>query len=190
MLLDDGFHAKLGDFGLAKLSSDPASPEPGAQELSGTHTAGVGTKRYQAPEVGRPGGTPTAYSYSCDVYSYGLLLWELTHGEVALKGVKTVQMGLLVSDGHRDDIALPPDLKVIEPLIKGCWDNDPTKRPTMQACAKELKEIETESTRTTGTPRTSPASSSTNNSSTAAAGFPSSSSPPSNGAERQTLRPE
>ena len=170
VLLDDGFHAKLGDFGLAKLSSDPASPEPGAQELSGTHTAGVGTKRYQAPEVGRPGGTPTAYSYSCDVYSYGLLLWELTHGEVALKGVKTVQMGLLVSDGHRDDIALPPDLKVIEPLIKGCWDNDPTKRPTMQACAKELKEIETESTRTTGTPRTSPASSSTNNSSTAAAG--------------------
>ena len=182
MLLDDGFHAKVGDFGLAKLSSDPASPEPGAQKLSDTHTAGVGTKRYQAPEVGLPGGTPTVYSYSCDVYSYGLLLWELTHGEVALKGVKTVQVGPLVSRGVRPPIALPPRLKVIEHLIANCWEKDPTKRPTMEACAKELLEIiERESTRTTGTPRTSPASSSTDDPSTAAAG--SSSTPPSNGAE-------
>ena len=183
MLLDDGFHAKVGDFGLAKLSSDPASPEPGAQKLSDTHTAGVGTKRYQAPEVGLPGGRPTEYSYSCDVYSYGLLLWELTHGEVALKGVKTVQVGPLVSRGVRPPIALPPTLAVIKPLIEKCWEHDPTKRPKMKACAKELLEIERESTRTTGTPRTSsPASSSTDNPSTAAAG--SSSSPPSNsGAE-------
>ena len=173
VLLDDGFHAKVGDFGLAKLSSDPASPEPGAQKLSDTHTAGVGTKRYQAPEVGLPGGTPAEYSYSCDVYSYGLLLWELTHGEVALKGVKTVQLGPLVSRGVRPPIALPPCLKVIAPLIDKCWRHDPTKRPTMKACAKELLEIERESTRTTGTPRTSsPASSSTDNPSTAAAGSP------------------
>ena len=124
MLLDDGFHAKVGDFGLAKLSSDPASPEPGEQKLSGTHTAGVGTKRYQAPEVGLPGGTPTEYSYSCDVYSYGLLLWELTHGEVAFKGLKTVQVGPLVSNRYRDPIALPPCLTVIEPLIRKCWAHD------------------------------------------------------------------
>lgn len=65
VLLDENFHAKVSDFGLAKLMT---------REQSQVFTTLRGTRGYLAPEW----ITNYAISEKCDVYSYGMVLLEIT----------------------------------------------------------------------------------------------------------------
>ncbi|WOG90923.1 hypothetical protein DCAR_0310170 [Daucus carota subsp. sativus] len=67
VLLDENFHAKVADFGLAKLMS---------REQSHVFTTLRGTRGYLAPEW----ITNSAISEKSDVYSYGMLLLEIIGG--------------------------------------------------------------------------------------------------------------
>ena len=143
MLLDDRFlHAKVCDFGIAKRIGNPSSQGSREQEPLGSHTTGVGTYRYMAPEV----HLGAEYSFLCDVYSFGMLLWELTHDKVVFEGFNGRKLTQYVSsrvvhDGKRPPLALPPGLTDIGPLITSCWHGDPADRPTMKACAEELNQL-------------------------------------------------
>jgi hypothetical protein len=66
-LLDDNFHVKVSDFGLAKLMS---------REQSHVFTTMRGTRGYLAPEW----ITSYAISEKSDVYSYGMVLLEIISG--------------------------------------------------------------------------------------------------------------
>lgn len=67
VLLDQNFHAKVSDFGLAKLMT---------REQSHVFTTMRGTRGYLAPEW----ITNYAISEKSDVYSYGMLLLEIVGG--------------------------------------------------------------------------------------------------------------
>ncbi|KAA8525468.1 hypothetical protein F0562_007323 [Nyssa sinensis] len=67
VLLDDNFHAKVSDFGLAKLMT---------REQSHVFTTLRGTRGYLAPEW----ITSYAISEKSDVYSYGMVLLEIIGG--------------------------------------------------------------------------------------------------------------
>ena len=135
VLLDDGLHAKVSDFGVAKRNGNPSLPEP-PQHSFDTHTRGCGTMRYMAPEVLLSAGE---YSFPCDVYSFGMLLWELTHDKVVFGGLSGSEVSTrVVERGQRPPLELPPSLAAIGPLITSCWQSDPEARPTMLACADEL----------------------------------------------------
>ncbi|KAJ8615321.1 hypothetical protein MRB53_034693 [Persea americana] len=68
ILLDEHWNAKLSDFGLARLGP--------AEGLSHVSTAAVGTFGYAAPEYMQSG----RLTAKCDVWSYGVVLYELITG--------------------------------------------------------------------------------------------------------------
>jgi len=68
ILLDEGFHPKLSDFGLAKLG-----PTEGKDHVS---TRVMGTYGYCAPEYQRTGQLTT----KSDVYSFGVVFLEIISG--------------------------------------------------------------------------------------------------------------
>lgn len=72
ILLGEGFHPKLSDFGLAKFGPDG--------DKSHVSTRVMGTHGYCAPEYARTG----KLTMKSDIYSFGVVLLELITGQRAL----------------------------------------------------------------------------------------------------------
>jgi serine/threonine-protein kinase len=124
-------HIKVMDFGLAKL----VQPSPGMlPNLSGYEFA-LGTPGFMSPEQARG----EEVDQRGDLYSVGVILFELLTGRVPFEGTTTLDLMLahatqpppLFAEVGAESWA-PPS---IEALIRACLDKDPNKRP---ANAREL----------------------------------------------------
>ncbi|OHT04631.1 TKL family protein kinase [Tritrichomonas foetus] len=115
VLLNSDDFPKLCDFGLSRYTDEPNDNKPG----------GVGTVNWMAPEIIKG----KVYTEKSDVYSYGILLWEMLTGNTPYSDMNTMKV--------RDEVAynnmrpkIPPTCSPkLERLIKKCWENDPMKRP-------------------------------------------------------------
>lgn len=118
LMLDDNFKCAVGDFGLTRISS-------GA--IAAQMTGQCGTFQYMAPEILRS----KPYSEKADVFSFGILLWELVARKLPFFGMQPMQVGIAVAQqGMRPTMPpkIPPPLAK---LIKACWHEDPNRRPSM-----------------------------------------------------------
>ena len=169
-MLDQLQHAKVCDFGLSKpytLSKellgdlsylfegdapDSTHSADGSSSSNGTSSAdsanstyAVGTLRYMAPEVvqSTDEAVKMIYDAPSDVYSFGILLWELAHRKVPFEGIDGVQVAIKVApSGQRPPLQLPEGLQDLEPIIASCWHRDPTQRPPMSGCAESLRALD------------------------------------------------
>jgi len=122
VLLDEHMHAKVSDFGI----STNFGPE---------HTAETGTYRSMAPEV----ITHQAYDHHCDVFSFGILVWEMCHQEIPFGRDSGLQAAFAVAmERKRPKISLLPPLELFAPLIRQCWSHEPTARPSMARVVTEI----------------------------------------------------
>ncbi|KAH8420560.1 hypothetical protein KR009_011459 [Drosophila setifemur] len=116
---------KITDFGLAREMYN-------TQRMSA-----AGTYAWMPPEV----ISSSTYSKSSDVWSYGVLLWELITGETPYKGFDplSVAYGVAVNT-----LTLPIPKTCPETwgaLMKSCWQSDPHKRPGFKEILKQLESI-------------------------------------------------
>jgi len=115
LVLDESYTAKVCDFGLSRLK---------AQERS--MTGNCGTVQWMAPEV----LANLSYNEKADVFSYGIILWELLSRECPYDGMSPIQCALAVLNrDKRPEIPkwCPPPLHA---LIKSCTKKDPAQRPS------------------------------------------------------------
>jgi len=103
ILLDSDMHAKVADFGLSKLTSDDIS----------TMTTNLGTVQWTAPEILQG---EVHYSTAVDIYSYGIVMWEVSTGRIPYSDKKTpVQIAMQVCSGERPPIT--PECSIFQELI-------------------------------------------------------------------------
>ena len=104
----------------------------------------AGTPVYIAPEVFRS----EIYECSADIYSLGILLWEMWYGQPPFTNIKLknlIEFGNLVNEGRRPEHDNDNKCRRLHPsweaLVTMCWGNDPTKRPTAKKCKELITEL-------------------------------------------------
>jgi serine/threonine protein kinase len=126
LLMDENEVVKVADFGVARV-----------QAQSGIMTAETGTYRWMAPEVieHKP------YDYKADVFSFGIVLWELLTGKVPYADLTPLQAAVgVVQKGLRPTIPRNIHPKLME-LMHKCWKTDPAARPDFTTITALLRVI-------------------------------------------------
>ncbi|XP_057427265.1 serine/threonine-protein kinase STY46-like [Lotus japonicus] len=130
LLMDENGVVKVADFGVARVKAQ-----------SGVMTAETGTYRWMAPEVieHKP------YDHKADVFSFGVVLWELLTGKLPYEYLTPLQAAIgVVQKGLRPTIPKNTHPKFVE-LLERSWQQDSTLRPDfseiidiLQKLAKEV----------------------------------------------------
>eukprot|EP01117_Protostelium_nocturnum_P001787 TRINITY_DN1223_c0_g1_i1.p1 TRINITY_DN1223_c0_g1~~TRINITY_DN1223_c0_g1_i1.p1 ORF type:complete len:1266 (+),score=410.12 TRINITY_DN1223_c0_g1_i1:83-3880(+) len=128
VLLTKNLDAKVCDFGLSRkqLSADD----------SGKTVSDVGPIKWMPPEAIKE----QIYGPKTDVYSFGILIFEILSGEEPYQGIPPLQVAVSVStQGIRP--TLPPSVDPTSSLAKlmcRCWNTDPAQRPSFVDICEQL----------------------------------------------------
>lgn len=97
----------------------------------------TGSPRYMAPEV----ANGNAYSYSCDIYSFSILLWEILSLKTPFELYTSKTMKSRVWNGEKKRPVMSPKIfnKNMELLVKRGWNHNPTERNTMNQVVLGLR---------------------------------------------------
>ncbi|CAB4381572.1 unnamed protein product [Rhizophagus irregularis] len=104
------------------------------EEASQTRNQVYGRFEYIAPEVHRQ----KLYSKAADVYSFGIILWELTSCRTPFSDmIRDIALELEIIKGKRPNIVegTPP---AFAKLMQDCWHEDPNLRPNMEDVYKRI----------------------------------------------------
>jgi serine/threonine protein kinase len=135
VLVSEQGKIKICDFGLSCVHDGQAM----------THTAGAGTPLYMAPEVIKGRNNKTQYSTKIDVYSFGVLGWEMWCAKkpfgASAKGQSVFSMMRKICAGLRPEMTdeFPPSLRR---MIEVCWSKRPTARPSFNNVTLQIPHIE------------------------------------------------
>ncbi|KHN00166.1 Serine/threonine-protein kinase CTR1 [Glycine soja] len=128
LLVDKNWVVKVCDFGLSRMKHSTF--------LSSRSTAG--TAEWMAPEVLRN----ELSDEKCDVFSYGVILWELSTLQQPWGGMNPMQVVGAVGFQHRR-LDIPDNVDpAIADIIRQCWQTDPKLRPTFTEIMAALKPLQ------------------------------------------------
>ncbi|XP_004500303.1 serine/threonine-protein kinase 54 [Cicer arietinum] len=119
ILLDKHGSACLGDMGIVIACKSN-------HEAMDYETDGY---RWLAPEIIAGDPESVTETWMSNVYSYGMVIWEMVTGEAAYSAYSPVQAAVgIAACGLRPEI--PKDCpQTLKSLMTKCWNNAPSKRP-------------------------------------------------------------
>ncbi|XP_071800003.1 uncharacterized protein [Asterias amurensis] len=126
ILLDDNLNAKVSDFGLSR----------GEDVYVQTSKTRVPTRWLSLESL-----THQTYTSMSDVWSFGILLWEIaTLGGTPYPGIKTQSLKYRLQNGYRMPKPGNSDAKIYNLMLK-CWQDNPDDRPSFKKLVSVLKQM-------------------------------------------------
>ena len=128
LLVDKHWVVKVCDFGLSRMKHHTF--------LSSKSCAG--TPEWMAPEVLR--NEPA--NEKCDVYSFGVILWELATMMIPWKGLNPMQVVGAVGFQNKR-LEIPDNVNpAVAQIIRDCWQMEPHLRPSFAQLMSRLSRLQ------------------------------------------------
>lgn len=124
-----GYVAKVADFGLAQVL--PFGTESSNQGIHGTVS-------HMPPEVM---GQDPSFSFATDVYSFGILLFELMTGGKPFHGMAAYHVVEAVVQRNERPVWPKDGFDAIKDLAHRCVDRDPAMRPSFIDIVEDLRDL-------------------------------------------------
>jgi len=116
---------KISDFGLARARREQQSHE---------EFTTAGTYAWMAPESIRSSN----FSPASDVWSFGVLVWEILTGEAPYRGMEPLQVALAVAQ-RQLRLPVPESIpQILASVMRNCWEEEPNSRPEFDAIVVRL----------------------------------------------------
>jgi serine/threonine protein kinase len=127
ILIDDNWKIKIGDFGLSRFYNK------GNDETRGR----IGTPHWMAPEVLKG----EKYETHADIFSYGMILWEILSREIPYYGINPYQVISLVAD-KKQIVKVPAEgNQALRKIIGKCLEYESSKRPKLDEIVDYLQNL-------------------------------------------------
>ena len=134
MLIGEDWGVKLCDFGLSRYQEKFDSENHGK----------IGTPHWMAPEILRG----EKYTSAADVYSFGVILWEMLTLDIPFKGRSIAQITGMVGY-YKETLKVPSQCnKSLRKVVNNCLLHEPERRPQFSHIVEYLERIEIESVNT------------------------------------------
>jgi len=125
ILLTQNFQAKVSDFGMSRANNE--------DNYNKTNTE-VGPLKWMPPES----ILRRMYSTKSDVFSFGVVIWEILTRQVPYQGLNAVEAAIQVAtQGLR--LPIPEDSPpLLAELMRMCWRENADERPTFNEICEKL----------------------------------------------------
>lgn len=127
ILVDENFRCKVADFGLSVDKSENLKEK-------------MGTLNWVAPECVGISGEP--YDEKSDMWSFGMILWELVAGRIPFAGLTQLQVLRRIDTHELEPIPEGTDPRYAA-LIEWCWNSERRQRPSISNALSILEAIVT-----------------------------------------------
>jgi serine/threonine protein kinase len=152
ILIDRNNTALVTDFGLSKakvlnMMNPAGAPSAIRRREVGAHakyksfvefSEVAGTPSYLAPELWRN----ESYTESVDVYSYGVVLWEILARDAPFRELDNEELMLALRDQNLRPTIPKWTPEAYKLLTERCWSGSPNARPSFDQILKLLKILE------------------------------------------------
>lgn len=131
ILVDEHWNVKVSDFGLTDFKPDVQDKGAGMAVVS---------PFWLAPEAMEN----QEFSEASDVYSFGMIVWEMFTRQAPFPNMNPHQAALsVINDDARPDIPafVPPNF---QNLITSCWQRDPQRRPAFSRIIQLVAQLKEE----------------------------------------------
>ncbi|KAM8905288.1 ankyrin repeat and protein kinase domain-containing protein 1 isoform 2-T2 [Spinachia spinachia] len=138
ILLDDCLHVKISDFGVIQWEESMDNTE------FMEHLVVRGNISYIPPETFTQCPYPPGATF--DVYSFGIVTWEILTQQKPYAGCSVTTVLLHVSNGKRPSVEMIPEPKPQEcdqmiDIMRQCWGEDYQKRPQFSDTVRKTEAL-------------------------------------------------
>ncbi|CAB5344633.1 unnamed protein product [Rhizophagus irregularis] len=123
-------NAKITDFGISKNQNNQTS----------AYIGNFGVVAYMGPEHLKNPESSSPYTKSSDIYSFGVLMWEISSGHPPFEHFddKWALAYSIVNNNNREKL-VPNTPEKYEKLYTKCWSQEPRLRPTINEILDEFE---------------------------------------------------